>query len=213
MDHEVVKPKPTPVEDGYYLYHLTHIDNLPDILKYGLLSRNELLRCSAPFKDCKNREAMQFGEEYQRVLSDYVSFYLYGKNPFADVLNKTRGKDGFGPDKLVLIAIYRSAASSFSLIPHYPLDGGTPTILPFSALQDKAAGAPIDWNTLNNFKFADYSDPSVRSTCLAEAISDSPVPPSMFQRLYVANSDVERKVRDMGLPPHIKLSVLGNIFF
>ena len=51
MDHEVVKPKPTPVEDGYYLYHLTHIDNLPDILKYSLLSRNELLRCSAPFKE------------------------------------------------------------------------------------------------------------------------------------------------------------------
>ena len=46
-----------PPSQGKLLYHITHIDNIPSILKYGLLSREELKNLNnIAFKDIADQD-------------------------------------------------------------------------------------------------------------------------------------------------------------
>ena len=60
--------------EGKLIYHITHINNLPSILKVGLLSRKKLLRNpSLSFTDIADSEILSKREQYKEALSQYVS--------------------------------------------------------------------------------------------------------------------------------------------
>lgn len=59
--------------EGKLIYHITHINNLPSILKVGLLSRKKLLRNpSLSFTDIADSEILSKREQYKEALSQYV---------------------------------------------------------------------------------------------------------------------------------------------
>ena len=64
-----------------YLYHMTHINNLPSILEYGLLAHGN----SYQKEDISNIEVNnRRGQEdpiYHRPIHDYVPFYFSPRNP------------------------------------------------------------------------------------------------------------------------------------
>ena len=69
--------------EGKLIYHITHINNLPSILKVGLLSRKKLLRNpSLSFTDIADSEILSKREQYKEALSQYVLFHFFAKNPF-----------------------------------------------------------------------------------------------------------------------------------
>lgn len=52
--------------EGKLIYHITHINNLPSILKVGLLSRKKLLRNpSLSFTDIADSEILSKREQYK----------------------------------------------------------------------------------------------------------------------------------------------------
>lgn len=58
--------------EGKLIYHITHINNLPSILKVGLLSRKKLLRNpSLSFTDIADSEILSKREQYKEALSQY----------------------------------------------------------------------------------------------------------------------------------------------
>lgn len=59
--------------EGKLIYHITHINNLPSILKVGLLSRKKLLRNpSLSFTDIADSEILSKREQYKEALSQYA---------------------------------------------------------------------------------------------------------------------------------------------
>lgn len=59
-----------------YLYHMTHIDNLESIFKYGLLSHNEAHRRGLVKVDI----SMQAAQEWRKKVHNYVPFYFSPRN-------------------------------------------------------------------------------------------------------------------------------------
>lgn len=65
---------------GQLIYHMTSIDNLSSILKFGLLSRNHLLQNSnIQFTDIADPEILSKRERYKKALSQYVLFHFFAK--------------------------------------------------------------------------------------------------------------------------------------
>ena len=68
---------------GKLIYHITSIDNLPSILKFGLLSRKCILQNhDIHFTDIADPEILSKRERYKEALSQYVLFHFFAKNPF-----------------------------------------------------------------------------------------------------------------------------------
>lgn len=63
---------------GKLIYHITSIDNLPSILKFGLLSRKCLLQNrDIHFTDIADPEILNKRERYKEALSQYVLFHFF----------------------------------------------------------------------------------------------------------------------------------------
>ena len=64
----------------YYIYHMTHIANLNNILKYGLLSHgNRLLQMDISNQDVNSRRS-NFEPIYNKSIHSYVPFYFSPRN-------------------------------------------------------------------------------------------------------------------------------------
>lgn len=71
---------------GEYLFHLTHIDNIPSILQYGILSHNAAYRQGLIRHDVSSNPVQAIREKkldsvFARPLHDYTSLYFNPMNP------------------------------------------------------------------------------------------------------------------------------------
>lgn len=69
-----------------YFYHLTHKKNLPNILKYGLVSHNEAHNKKLNIVDISmesviKKRGLKRDKIHNRILNDYVPLYFNPKNP------------------------------------------------------------------------------------------------------------------------------------
>ncbi|MCL5959830.1 MAG: DarT ssDNA thymidine ADP-ribosyltransferase family protein [Chloroflexi bacterium] len=74
-----------------YLYHMTAIDNLPNVLAYGLLSHNEARTKRVLEKDISDPEVQDLRSRriiYDIPLHDYVCLYFYPRNPMLYVYKR-----------------------------------------------------------------------------------------------------------------------------
>ena len=89
---------------GQLIYHMTSIDNLSSILKFGLLSRNHFLQNSnIQFTDIADPEILSKRERYKKALSQYVLFHFFAKNPFDGAVCRK-----YGSENMVIITEWRS---------------------------------------------------------------------------------------------------------
>ena len=69
----------------YYLYHLTHKDNLENILRYGLQSHNLAHQNNLIKKDISNKDVNKRRQKrdpiYKKSIHDYVPLYFNPRNP------------------------------------------------------------------------------------------------------------------------------------
>ena len=109
---------------GQLIYHMTSIDNLSSILKFGLLSRNHLLQNSnIQFTDIADPEILSKRERYKKALSQYVLFHFFAKNPFDGAVCRK-----YGSENMVIITVWRSICirNNYQIIPSHALDSDTP---------------------------------------------------------------------------------------
>ena len=63
-----------------YLYHMTHIDNLPSILKHGLLAHgNSYQKEDISNREVNSRRSMK-DPIYRKPIHNYVPFYFSPRN-------------------------------------------------------------------------------------------------------------------------------------
>lgn len=179
----MVKPS-----QGKLLYHITHLDNIPSILKHGLLSRAELQKktTNIKFTDIANPEILSKRDLYKEALSNYVLFHFYAKNPFDCAVCRK-----YGSENMVIITLPRKfhEKNTFYIIPSHPLDSDKPDIYNY-----EDGFSRIRWDILDRETGRDYNDPEIRKACMAECVMKYTIPVEAFYSLFVLNESVKQKV-------------------
>ena len=179
----------TPPSEGKLIYHITSIDNLPFILKYGLLSRELINKKNIGFTDVADPEILNRREQYTEALSQYVLFHFFAKNPFDGAVC-----DRYGSENMVIIAVRRSICDKrgYRVIPSHPLDSDMPNIYSYKDGFEK-----VRWDILDDQAHRDYHDQTVRKACMAECIVRDLVPVSDFAFIYVNNMKAKNQILKM----------------
>lgn len=176
---------------GKLLYHITHIENLPSILKYGLIPRRTLLTYNQKFVDIADPDILSKREEYQAALSQYVLFHFYPKNPFDGAVCNS-----YGSENMAIITISRSLYHKydFHIIPSHPLNSDTPDIYPY-----EDGIKQIRWDILDRTGGfdRDYRNPEIRKACMAECITTYTIPPSDFSFIFVYTDQAKSRILSM----------------
>jgi hypothetical protein len=162
------------------LYHITDINNLPEIFRQGLLPRANL----SDFIDVADHDIL---DSRQRLaLEKYVPFHFFARNPFdgrvqADNPNK----------EFVLITIQRAFAerNGWKIIPKHPLADDDIELMDYQAGFDI-----IDWGKMNE---RDYADPESKSVGMAECLSPQEIQANIFFKIFVKSQSSKDKVADL----------------
>lgn len=178
------------IKDQKLLYHLTALDNVPSILRFGLLPRASL----SNFADIADAEIINGRRDHG--LEHYVPFHWFARNPFDGRVQRDHPETSF-----VLISVRRTlaVAESWKVIPRHPLASAAPQLLDYQA----GFGA-IDWNKMNQ---RDYHDSECKSICMAECVSPRPVLANEFFRIYAPNEQVAQAVRNLINVERLQLEV------
>lgn len=171
------------IKDRKTLYHLTKLDNLDNILEYGLISRKLLIDKGLYFEDVADSEIINFRSEMN--LEQYVPFHFYPHTPFDWVVQNNNPNDDF-----IYICISKEIAeyNNFNIIPMHPL-----SMNPFHIYGYNEGIEAINWELMNK---RDYNNPECKSVCMAECITNLIVPYNVFQSIAVKNSDIKKIVED-----------------
>lgn len=172
------------IRDKKQLYHLTELENLDTIFKYGLLSRNQMLKRKIRFTDVADSEIIKFRSE--NGLNDYVPFHFFAKNPFDGAVQLAHKNKVF-----VYIIIHRDFAknNNFKIITRHPI-----SVQPFKLYDYQEGIKNIDWDT---FDLRDYNNHECKEICMAECISSKTISIHNFQSIAVKDNQTKLKVLEL----------------
>lgn len=177
----------TPIKTKKLLWHLTDINNLENILKKGLISRNDVYSERINISDVADQDII--AKRKEKGLLDYVPFHFFVNNPFdGKVLIDNPDKD------FCYISISRAFAekNNFKILKRHPLSDSD-NFEKVEPLPYTQGFEQIDWNTLEK---RNYSDDKCKSVCMAEALSPLPINYSDFFSIAVYNNkDKDRVVK------------------
>ncbi len=192
------------VRNKKLLYHLTTLDNMESIVKYGLLSRKQVKSQNIKYNDIADAEIISKREELG--LDGYVPFHFHPYSAF-DVAVKNSKAD----TKFVYVTIRRELAevAGYKVLIKHPLSQDE------CVLYDYAEGiTKIDWDTMEKPGTNDTYSKCVK---MAECLSDKPLPAPLIQCVYVKDDwtreYVEQLFWDAGIkehPPYV--SVMREFF-
>jgi len=194
----------TPPSQGKLLYHITHINNFPSILKYGLMSRQALREEEYPFIDIASPDILSKRENYREALSQYVLFHFFPKNPFDGAVCRQ-----YGSENMVMITIRRSAHKNndFFIIPSHPLDSDEPDIYSYDE-----GFSLIKWEMLDMESGRNYHNSEIRKACMAECVMKYVIPPEAFAYVFVKSEDTKSKILAMENSDQVTVKVNQYMF-
>ena len=171
------------IQDGKLLYHITDISNLENILKNGLLPRQDVLEKNLLQKDVADNEIIKKRQELG--INNCVPFHFFEPTPFAGNVFKDpkNSKNTF-----ICITITREFAKQqkFKICTAHPLSKN-----PKAEIKSYDEGLKsIDWESAEK---RDYIDDTSKNACMAECLADKPVMPKNFSLIFVHN-DGDKKI-------------------
>lgn len=183
------------IQDGKLLYHITAIENLESIFKYGLLSRLNVNDRNLLKVDIADSEIIEKRKELD--ILKYVPFHFFEPTAFIGAVFNNN------PDKsFCSITILRTLASekNFKICTAHPLSKNPiPEVLDYKKGFDS-----INWNKAET---RNYDDSVSKNACMAECLAVSPVSSNDFFTIYVANENTKSYV------DYIASEIIGNYQF
>ena len=175
------------ISGGKLLYHLTKLDNMENIFKYGLLSRNELITIGLSFEDVADPQIISFRKE--NGINDYVPFHFYPGNPFDGRVKKDNPEC-----KFVYICIHRNVAkqNGFKIIPCHPIHMEN-----FKMFEYDEGMKKIEWEIIDNYENRPYTDREVRNICMAECLTDKKIDFNMIQSIAVKDKNDKDTIEEL----------------
>lgn len=135
---------------GRFVYHFTHIDNLEEIIKNGLLSTNLKAKKGIKHKDIANNEIQHRRSEMKvtcgpgGVIHDYVPFYFTKRSPM--LLNVIKGKN-VDQEGIIYLAIPIEAVEDKSVV--FSTSSAN-TLSPPAFYSDSSDLDKLNWNIIDS---------------------------------------------------------------
>jgi len=164
-------------------YHFTHISNIPNILKMGLLSHEKLSSSEVQNSDYSNKEYKlkreRTEELYHRKINEYVPLYINPKNPFM-------GSKAIVPvfSEMVLIEVLPNVLVQ---IPKTLFSDGNAAEKETNFFGNQDELERVNWTLLQNGKWTE--EESKRIMC-SEVLVPDEISPFYMQRIIIQNNSV-----------------------
>ena len=193
------------------LYYITHVDNIPSILQYGILSHEMIENKGIPFTRIYNAEIVSKRKEILtpdgRSLWSFANLYFQPRNP---MLYRVVYLGGFGTvDNIAVIGVQMSVLN----MPDIFISTGNAAssmsnILP--AREGKKA-LPQIRKEIDKEYWTDES--GSKRKIMAECLVPGVIPPTFINEIYVPSHDAATKLKNMA--PQIDIDVIPqpNMFF
>lgn len=192
------------------LYYITHINNLPSILRHGILSHRQVEAKGIPFTPVYNPEIVANREQRltsdKKSLWDYANVYFQPRNPMLyKVISETNKKDvvivGVSPQIVDTKGAFISLGNAASSL---------------SPLLDIKTGLKFIngeyWKIINNDWWK--TEDGTKRKIMAECLIPNGIPPTNIHSVYVTNSVVAEKIRPvLSEFAHISVVVEPHMFF
>ena len=172
------------------VYHFTHIDNLPGILEYGLLSTNEKSRLginhmAIAYTDIQERRScMDVPCGCGGVVHDYVPLYFCKRSSM--LLAVVNGK--IADQQLIIYFEF-----PINIINHYPwvmTDASANTGIPPNFYEDETCLDNLKWTLIDSLKWAMPSD-KAKQARQAELLIHKKIDISSVSKIIVWNESVK----------------------
>jgi hypothetical protein len=170
-------------KDGKLLYHLTELDNLDSILKFGLLPRKLIVENSIKFTDVADGKIID--KRTVLGLDGYTPFHFHPYSAFDTAVKHT-----YNPKNMIYICIDRELArhNNFKILPQHPLSEQECVLYDY----DEGIGK-IDWDTLTTIG---RNDNYAKEVKMAECLTDLVVPANCFKIIYVPSDTIKNQVEE-----------------
>lgn len=193
--------------DSKGLYYITHVDNLPSILRLGILSHERVEREGISYTRIYDKEIVAARKDRLtpdgKSLWSFANLYFNARNPMLYRVIHERSLDDIAvvcvrPTMLqredILITTGNARASLSSILPHSK---------GMEVLPEIKRQVGIVW-----WKQEDGSKRKIMAECLVPDL----VPPDYIEEIYVASHKVREKVKAR-LPSRIPIIPEPNMFF
>ena len=192
-----------------FLYHFTHVDNMPSIREHGLLSHNAAQQAGLVSADISDPNVQERRRNISLLggqpLHDYVPLYFNPRNP---MLYVRRGIQ----DHLVILFFDRELLVQDGVV----FTDGNAASAPTNFFNDVSRLADLDWDCIRAEYWNDYQD-GIRIRC-AEVLVPDAIPFTKIQRIRVRTSETRdrfdqlmRETRSGQQPPPV--GVAPGLFF
>ena len=163
-----------------HLYHMTHIDNLPSILKYGLLSHGNKFQK----KDISNQEVngrrSRRDPIYRRPLHSYVPFYFNPRNAMLYVQENQ--------DQIVILEVKRELILKDGVL----FTDGNAASKYTDFYNDLSYLDKIDWKCIHSKYWNDFIDG--KRKMMAEVLVPDSVTIDKIEAIACNNSETKSEI-------------------
>ena len=166
------------------LYHLTKVNNMEDIINYGLLPRRTLLEKGIIFGDVADSQIIKKREELD--LDQYIPFHFHPYSAFDFAVKNT-----YSTDKFVYICIKRALAefNNFKILIKHPLSQQECVLYDYDDGINK-----IDCETMEMVGSTDEYSKNVK---MAECLTDKCISAELFQCVYVPDEETKQYIEEL----------------
>jgi len=189
-----------------YLFHMTSIDNLENIMAHGLYSHNlsrqqQLLKCDISNQDVNQRRAGIYDPHYNHSLHDYVPFFINPRNAMLYALRAMQCN-------LAILAVSIKALESRSFL----FTDGNAANYATSMYNNLAHLSDLNWNAIRAKYWNDYHDG--RRIVNAEFLIPEKVDVKHIAGVILYHSTVENRVKSvLHVPESVSLKTYPQYFF
>lgn len=185
-----------------FLYHFTHVDNMPSIREHGLLSHNAAHQAGLVTEDISDPDVQELrGDKsvFDRPLHDYVPLYFNPKNP---MLYRRRARR----DDLVILFLDRELLVQDGVA----FSDGNAASGPTNFFNDVSLLDSLDWECIRAEYWNEYQD-GTRIRC-AEVLVPDVIPFTKIRHICVRTSSTRarfdklmRETRSSQRPPPVRV--------
>lgn len=176
------------VKTGKLLYHLTDIENLPSIVKHGLLSRNELNERNFKFTDIANPDIIE--KRKLNLLNDYIPLHFHPYSAFDYAVRANHPGISF-----IYLCIKRSLARAkkFYILPRHPLSEKDCELFSYDEGFNN-----IDWATMcktnDELKSEHIDEHYAKMIKMAECLVPTVLSFDNICSIYVKDEDTKQRI-------------------
>jgi hypothetical protein len=183
-------------KNGKLLYHITRVDNIGNIVKEGLKTRNNLESAEdKKFGDTANHEILEKRKEGN--LDEYVPFHFFEGCPYDGRVKKDNPDHGFA-----IICVTRDKVKDNCII----INGHPLNHTQIEKLDWDEGMKQIDWDLIDK---REYSDEACKQACMSEALYKGDMPSSLFQSIKVPDQKTKDNLEK--IKKELNLSFFVNI--